>query len=89
MRIGNARDLGLYVRECRTAAGHSQTELAARAGVSRRWLSDLEGGKATAEFGLILRTLRALDLIVDIQPTPKPDGVDLDAILERLSKPDA
>jgi hypothetical protein len=36
----------------------AQTDLADAAPVSRRWRSDLEAGKATAEIGLIFRTLR-------------------------------
>lgn len=81
MRIANARDLGLIVRQARQDRGQTQAELAASARVSRRWLSDLEAGKATAEFGLILRTLDALGLGLDafaVEPTP--GELDLDAV---------
>lgn len=81
MRIANARDLGLAVRQARQDRGQTQAELAAAAGVSRRWLSDLEAGKATAEFGLILRTLDALGLGLDALPVePEPGELDLDAL---------
>ncbi|MDT5042691.1 MAG: HTH-type transcriptional regulator / antitoxin HipB [Actinoplanes sp.] len=49
---------------------------------SRRWLSDLEAGKTTAEFGLILRTLDALGLGLDaFSVEPAPGELDLDALL--------
>lgn len=87
MRITNSRDLGLYVRERRRHRGQSQAELAATAGVSRRWLSDLEAGKETAAVGLVFRTLDALELILDAQPDePGPDQIDLDEHLARLAE---
>lgn len=84
MRITSARDLGLAVRQARQDRGHTQAELAAAARVSRRWLSDLEAGKTTAEFGLILRTLDAVGLGLDAFPAePAPGDLDLDALLAR------
>lgn len=86
MRIASARDLGLYVRERRRDLGKNQTDLAAAAGVSRRWLSDLEAGKATAEIGLVLKTLHALDIVLDAQPAEavRSGGIDLDDLLQNL-----
>lgn len=86
LRIRNSRDLGLYVRDRRRALGMTQANLAAQARVSRRWLSDLEAGKETAEIGLVLRTVAALDLVLDAQPLeaiPR-SGVDLDQLLRKL-----
>ena len=83
MRIGNARDLGQYLRDERLAAGLSQADLAARARVSRRWLSDIEGGKPTAEIGLVFRVVAALDMIVELRPAPHQD-IDLDKLLDSL-----
>jgi y4mF family transcriptional regulator len=83
MRIGNARDLGRYVRDRRRAAGLSQQDLATKAIVSRRWLSELESGKPTAEVGLILKVVAALGLYVDLLPIPAPD-IDLDAYLDNF-----
>ncbi len=63
----------------------TQVELAAAAGVSRRWLSNLEAGKATAEVGLVLRILHALGLVLDARPTEPASGdVDLDELLRGL-----
>ena len=83
MRIVNARDLGRYVRDRRRAAGLSQQDLATKALVSRRWLSELESGKPTAEVGLIFKVVAALGLYVDLLPVPAPE-IDLDVYLESL-----
>ncbi|HEX6968473.1 MAG TPA: helix-turn-helix domain-containing protein [Micromonosporaceae bacterium] len=86
MRIGSCRDLGLYVRDRRRDLGMSQAALAAAAGVSRRWLTGLEAGKETAEVGLVLKTLYALDLVLDAQPRENlaSAGIDLDELLASL-----
>jgi transcriptional regulator with XRE-family HTH domain len=87
MRLSSSDDLGRYVRDQRQAARMSQTELADQARVSRRWLSDLEAGKATAEVGLVFKVLSALGLFVDVQPEPEPEpDIDLDAHLDSLGK---
>jgi HTH-type transcriptional regulator/antitoxin HipB len=82
MRINSARDLGLQVRERRRDLAMTQAQLAAAAGVSRRWLSDLEAGKPRAEIELVLRTLYALGLTLDMYPTEPPE-IDLDEVLRR------
>ena len=65
----------------------TQTDLTAVAGVSRRWLSDLEAGKATAEIGLVMKTLHALGLVLEASPyEPGPDHVDLDELLRGLGR---
>lgn len=85
MRIGNARDLGLFVKQRRRDLDMTQTDLATEAGVSRRWLSDLETGKPTAEFGLVLRTLHALGMLLDAQPMMTDTNID--ALFRRLEQP--
>lgn len=62
MRIETAGDLGGLVCDQRKQRGWSQTQLAEKVGVSRLWVSQLENGKETVEFGLVLKTLRALEL---------------------------
>lgn len=60
-RVRTASDLGAALVQARRERGLSQQELAERAGVSRRWLSSVEGGRnLRAEFTLILQVLRAL-----------------------------
>ena len=62
MKINTPRELGLAIQVRRGDLGLTQAVLAERAGVSRPWLSSVEAGKATAEFGRILRVLDALGL---------------------------
>ncbi len=69
MRLNSTRDLGLYVRHRRRELGMTQAELAGSAQVSRRWLSDLEGGKATVEVGLVFKVLHTLDITLEASPT--------------------
>jgi y4mF family transcriptional regulator len=90
VRIDGPRDLGLYLRERRRELGRTQTELAREAGVSRRWLSDLEAGKATAEIGMVLRTMYALRLDLLAQPFEvAPDRVDFQQLLDEHRSPGA
>ncbi len=88
MRIISVQDLAAVVRGRRISLGLSQADLAVRAGVSRPWLSKIETGKPTAELGLIIRLLDALDLSMQLEIIDADGGdsvtalVDLDALLE-------
>ena len=62
MRIRTATDVGALIRERRTKLGMDQIELAKKAGTSRKWLVEVEQGKPGAEIGLILRTLKSLEI---------------------------
>ncbi|HWA17793.1 MAG TPA: helix-turn-helix transcriptional regulator [Devosia sp.] len=64
--IHNAADLGTFIAERRKRRGLTQQDLADFAGVGRRFLSEIENGKPTAEIGKILRVLIALgsDLVL-------------------------
>lgn len=89
MRISNARDLGFYVRDRRRDLGLTQARLAGSARVSRRWLTDFEAGKPTAEVGLILNVLHALGLVLHADPADaSPSGV-LDEVFRNLGTRDA
>lgn len=82
MEINSARDLGAAVRGRRISLGLSQANAARQAGVSRPWLSSIEAGKPTAEFGRIVRLLGALGLGLHLEVTPEDDRtVDLDSLL--------
>jgi HTH-type transcriptional regulator/antitoxin HipB len=83
VELRNARELGEYLRDQRRSAGLSQHDLAVRATVSRRWLAGLEGGKPTAEVGLVFKVISALGLYLDVRPLPEPQ-IDLDAFLDGL-----
>ena len=62
MKINSVQDLAAAARGRRISLGLTQTVLAVQAGVSRPWLSQVEAGKPSAEIGLIIRLLDALDL---------------------------
>ena len=61
------QDLGLLIRDHRRQLGLDQHELAQRVGVSRQWIVEIEGGKPRAALGLVLRTLEALGLELDVR----------------------
>jgi transcriptional regulator with XRE-family HTH domain len=60
--ISDWSKLGVTLKARRLELGLSQSELAARAGVSRSWLARVETGHRGAEFEQILRLLAALQL---------------------------
>ncbi|HVC82913.1 MAG TPA: helix-turn-helix domain-containing protein [Chloroflexota bacterium] len=89
MRVRSIRDMAAAVRGRRTDLTLSQAELARRAGVSRKWISEFEAGKSTAEFGLVIRVLEELGLVLDLisgedaAATLPATVVDLDALLDQ------
>jgi HTH-type transcriptional regulator/antitoxin HipB len=88
MTVRSIRDLAAAVRGRRIDLGLSQASLAARAGVSRKWIYEFEAGKPKAEFGLILRVLDALALSLELAPSDdarasgEGETVDLDALID-------
>ena len=60
--IRSAENLGIIVAQTRKARGYSQQEFGDIAGVGRRFISELENGKETAQLGKILQVLTALGL---------------------------
>ncbi len=88
MTIRSIRDLAAAVRGGRKDLGMNQADLAERAGVSRKWIYEVEAGKPTVEFGLVLRVLDALGFDLELTPRGDPgqpgrsDTVDLDALLD-------
>jgi len=94
MRIRTATDLGAFIRERRMKLGMDQIALAKKAGTSRKWLVEVEQGKPGAEIGLILRTLKSLEISINLAadtlvatPTPgKEKAPDIDSVLDSLKK---
>ena len=72
-RIRTPEDLGLLLRAVRKHARVRQDDLAATAGVSKQFASDVENGKPTAQLGLVLKLLSeaGVTLNADI-----PDSAD-------------
>ena len=60
MQLRTAHDLGRVVLDARRRFGWSQSRLAEAVGVSRQWVSLVENGKTSVEFGLVLSSLQAL-----------------------------
>ncbi|MDB4914567.1 MAG: putative DNA-binding protein [Gemmatimonadetes bacterium] len=60
------KDIGALVRQARMDAGLSQTDLGHKIGASRYWVAEFEQGKPRVEFGLVLKTFRALGLSLTI-----------------------
>lgn len=88
MRARTPTDIGLTIRERRLELGLDQAGLAAKVGVSRQWLIEVEKGKPRAEIGLVLRVLNVLGLDVWLGDLPVDDGpppvvVDLDRVIAR------
>lgn len=85
-RIRSVRDLAAAVRGQRRDLALSQAELARRAGVARKTISELETGKAAPELGLMLRVLAQLGLELQVGAgsrlrASRAGAVDLDAIV--------
>lgn len=94
MKIRTAADLGAFIRERRFTLGMDQSDLAEKAGTSRKWIVEVEQGKPRAEVGLVLRTLKALGVSLDIaadrtqkaSAARETGNVDINNILDSLKK---
>lgn len=80
--ISTVAELGLALRAARRHGGVRLDDLAATAGVSKQFVSDLEYGKPTVRLGLVLKVLAELGvpLVVDI---PQEAGAELAALQAR------
>jgi len=92
MRIRTARELGAVLRDQRRRLALSQIEVSRKAGVSRKWIVEMERGKARAELTLVLRVLEAVGLVLNVErgipPGHKHRGanVDINAIVAAARK---
>lgn len=66
-QISNSNDLAVLVRQRRRELGLSQAQLAAKVGVSRQWVIDIEKGKPRAELELALALLQALGIELQVK----------------------
>ncbi len=64
--VRSPEDLGRAIGELRRAKGLTQDQLATTGGLSRNWLAQLERGRQSRSFSIMLRLLRRLgaDLVV-------------------------
>ncbi len=88
--LRNAEDFGRLIRQRRRAAGLTQEQLAARCGVARRFLIELEAGKPTCQLGKALTAAVELGIqlgdVAEAAPAPSEatDGDDPLASLPRF-----
>lgn len=97
MQIRSARAIGTAIRSRRREFKLNQATLARKIGVTRHWVIEIEKGKPTAEVGLVLRALAALQLEVDVRPqhtsaaistgvdAPLP-AIDIDRIVDQAKQ---
>ncbi len=88
MQFQTPLELAALIRSRRKLRGLSQTQLAALAGVSRDWIIGLEKGRSTVEFGLVLRTIKALGLALSVDSAPPPgSAINLNELLGDQENP--
>jgi transcriptional regulator with XRE-family HTH domain len=56
-------NVGKQIKRAREEAGMSQEEVAAKAGISRVYLSELEGNKKSVSLSVFMRLSRAVNLL--------------------------
>ncbi|HBR92735.1 MAG TPA: transcriptional regulator [Opitutae bacterium] len=90
MNIISIKDLAGLIKQERKSRGWTQVQLAERSGVSRDWIIGLEKAKPSVELGLVLRTLKALHLPLEINQSSQSvqDGIDLNDILNQTRQRD-
>lgn len=86
MLAANPKRLGAALRAMRDDQGLTQAEAADLAGVSRKWVSEVEQGKPTAEMGKVLQVVHALGFEIMCVRAPKPD-FDLSAYVASFALP--
>lgn len=64
--IRSPADLGLAIRAVRRSSHVRIDDLAATAGVSKQFTSDVEHGKPTMQFGLVLKLLAELGVPLEV-----------------------
>lgn len=82
--LPNLSTIGHVVHAKRKNSGLTQQQLADRAGVSRKWISELENGKSSAELRPILDVLQAMGFTLQLAHLPTPD-IDLQAHIGRFT----
>jgi HTH-type transcriptional regulator/antitoxin HipB len=87
MNIVSVKDLAVCIKQSRRNRGWTQAQLAEQAGVSRDWIIGLESAKPSVELGLVLRTMKALQIPLTIDSPQKrggsSSGINLDEVLNQ------
>lgn len=73
MIVMDIAEYARLIKDERQRQGISQTDMARRLGVSRRWLIEFEHARVpNPEFSTILSALTELGLSLDVRKTPQP-----------------
>ncbi len=93
MIIRTPVELGATLKDRRRRLHLGQQDLAAKVGVSRRWVIEAEKGKPGTEIGLIFRALAVLGMTLradEVAPPVKQsaaDAADIDVVIVKARKP--
>ena len=73
MKVKSTADLGLQIRQRRKELGYTQAFLSEYSGLSASFISNLENGKDTAEFGKVLFLINLLGMDLELEKrSPDP-----------------
>lgn len=93
MKVNSVAEFGGAVRSSRKRLGLTQAQLAAKAHISREWISRLENGSPRLEIGLVLQALASLGLEIEIRDpateNPPKSKVELVTQFAWVSGPEA
>ena len=84
--INSVADLGLAVRAVRRSSKLRLDDMAATAGVSKQFASDVELGKETVRMGLVFKVLRELGLRLSVD-IPEQSGQELSLLRDKPTAP--
>lgn len=87
MRANTVHAIAAALRGRRVSLGWSQAETAAVAGISRKFVSEVEAGKETVELGKVLSLADAMGLDINVTFAVGEDGVPVDPDVLRLAGP--
>jgi HTH-type transcriptional regulator/antitoxin HipB len=85
MRVKTAKDLGNLVHDRRKALSMTQAELAARTGVSRLWVNQVEAGHGGAALAKVLQLVSELGMAVNLDLARPTDAAEV--VVERTAPP--
>ena len=80
-------ELGAALAALRRSLGMTQADLAERASVTRKWISEMENGKVTAQVGVLCRVLAALDARLEIVHVPPQRPSLRELVFDPLAEP--
>jgi HTH-type transcriptional regulator/antitoxin HipB len=89
MIIRTTGDLAHLIRDRRSRLRLTQANLAELVGVSRKWIVDVESGNRAGDVSLILRTIKALGMDLEVRDrvsSAEVNDVDIDQIVQRSKR---